>query len=165
MTDNAAVSSRFPEPKEDNDYLECHADLLIRSFGRLTGTPLIAPPVSDLPLAKALFYAPFALISHDTSPDPIFTYANQTALHLFEMTWEEFTTMPSRYSAEPDLREDREALLRQVHKHGYIDHYSGVRVARSGRRFRISRAVVWNLADNTGIRQGQAACFHEWDYL
>ena len=165
MTDNSAVLSRFPEPKEENDYLEGHADLLIRSFGRLTGRPLIVSPPFQTPLAKSLFYAPFALVSHDTSSDPIFTYANQTALHLFEMTWEQFTTMPSRYSAEPDLREDREALLRQVHDHGYIDHYSGIRVARSGRRFRIFRAVVWNLLDDKGIYHGQAACFHEWEYV
>ena len=40
---------------------------------------------------------------------------------------------------------------------GFIRDYAGVRIAASGRRFRIDDAVVWNLVDADGVRHGQAA--------
>ena len=48
---------------------------------------------------------------------------------------------------------------------GYIDDYSGVRISRTGRRFLIERATVWNLTDDRDQLCGQAATFHEWRYL
>ena len=54
--------------------------------------------------AKALFEAPFAVLAHGTQPDPIFFYGNATALRLWEMSFEAFTRLPSRMSAEPMLR-------------------------------------------------------------
>ena len=59
-------------------------------------------------------------------------------------------------------REERERLLRRVADQGFIDDYAGVRIAADGRRFRIEQAVVWNLVDEAGTLQGQAACFHHW---
>jgi len=44
-----------------------------------------------------------------------------------------------------------------VARQGYIDDYSGVRIAKSGRRFLIERATVWNLGEVE--YQGQAATF------
>lgn len=38
-------------------------------------------------------------------------------------------------------------------------------IARTGRRFRIERATVWNLTDDAGRRCGQAATFRTWRYL
>ena len=32
----------------------------------------------------------------------------------------------------------------------FIDDYTGVRISASGRRFRIDKAVVWNLVDQEG---------------
>jgi hypothetical protein len=37
---------------------------------------------------------------------------------------------------------------------GFIDDYAGVRIARTGRRFLIQRATVWNLTDDQGQRCG-----------
>lgn len=140
------------------------------SLLRLTGRSLLEealahrPDLAGDPVAAA-FAAPFALLSHDTSPDPVFVYGNRTALELFEMTWAEFTSLPSRLSAEPAGREERADLLRRVSEDGYIADYAGVRISASGRRFTIRDAVVWNLTDASGIYRGQAAMFDRWEPL
>jgi len=73
--------------------------------------------------------------------------------------------MPSRLSAEPLAREERARLLAAVTARGFVDDYAGVRISRTGRRFRIERATVWNLADPAGLRLGQAAAFDRWTEL
>lgn len=142
--------------------------LIARSFLRLLGRPLLEgvdAHGSDAAIEAALQDTPVVVVAHGTGHDPIFFYGNRAALQLFEATWEQFTAMPSRLSAEPMLREERERLLARVREDGYIDDYSGVRVSLSGRRFRIHRAIVWNLVDAQGVRQGQAAMFSEWEAL
>ncbi len=67
--------------------------------------------------------------------------------------------MPSRLSAEPMAQEARVKLLEKVTKQGYVDGYSGVRIAKSGRRFMITDTTVWNLLDDAGLLLGQAATF------
>ncbi len=52
-----------------------------------------------------------------------------------------------------------------VTRYGFIDDYAGVRIARTGRRFRIRQATVWNLFDEHGQRCGQAATFARWEFL
>jgi hypothetical protein len=113
-------------------------------------------------LARTLYQAPFALVSHNTDPDPIFNYANRTALDLFEMTWDDFTLLPSRLSAEPVHRDERARLMARVAEHGFIEDYQGIRISRTGRRFRIVEAIVWNVLDREDHLIGQAAAFHHW---
>ena len=115
--------------------------------------------------ARAVFFAPFAVVSHDSAADPVFNYANKTALDLFGMTWEEFTSLPSRRSAEIPERAERARLLAEVRSKGFIGNYTGVRISKSGRRFRIANATVWNLADEDGTPRGQAAMFAKWEPL
>jgi hypothetical protein len=80
------------------------------------------------------------------------------------MSWEELTRTASRLTAEAPEREERARLLAAVTRHGFIDDYSGVRISKSGRRFRISEATVWNLVNEAGARCGQAATFSTWNY-
>nr|WP_305910249.1 MEKHLA domain-containing protein [Methylomarinum sp. Ch1-1]MDP4521652.1 MEKHLA domain-containing protein [Methylomarinum sp. Ch1-1] len=152
-------------PSEANDFQAPHAALLGDSYLKLLHRPLIGGECGSKAFARALFEAPFAVVSHDTEADPIFNYANRKAQELFGMDWQEFTRTPSRYSAEPVNREERQRLLDQVDRHGFIDHYQGVRISKQGRRFMIRNAVVWNLSDDDGLYRGQAACFAEWLYL
>lgn len=138
-----------------------HSELLSDSFRRLTGRDL--PGTSSTPdLPRALFEAPFVLVSHDTQKDPVFNYANRMALALFEMDWADFVRLPSRKSAEPMNRAEREQLLANASHSGYIDDYSGVRISSSGNRFRIEKATIWNLVDKEARYQGQAAVFSRW---
>lgn len=148
------------EPSEANGWLDGQAALMIESYRRWTGTDLIDPTGDDT--ARRLFEAPFALVSHGMEPDPIFNYGNRTALGLFEMCWEEFTRLPSRLSAEPIHRDERERLMNEVRTNGFIANYRGIRISKQGRRFRIERAIVWNLLDPAGVLHGQAAVFSDW---
>ena len=115
--------------------------------------------------AEALFLAPFAVLSHDGEADPILNYGNQVSLDLWGMTWDSFINTPSRLTAEPIHRSEREDLLQQVAKSGYIDNYEGVRIASNGRRFRIKNACLWNVLDDLGVVMGQAAAFDQWMFL
>ncbi|TVO70559.1 MAG: MEKHLA domain-containing protein [Sedimenticola selenatireducens] len=147
------------QPTLQNNYREDQALLLYNSYLHLTGKRLIDGPENEV--SRRLYFAPFALVSHDTMRDPIFNYANQTALDLFEMNWEQFTSLPSRKSAEQPLQEERERLLAEVSSKGFINNYTGIRISSSGNRFFIENAFVWNLADE-GEHRGQAAMFSTW---
>lgn len=154
------------EPAADNAFQRAHASLLIESFRRLTGRDLLPADAADVAeSARRLYHAPFVVLSHDTAPDPVFTYANLAAQRLFEMPWDRIVGMASRYSAEPLAREERQRLLACVASHGYIDDYSGVRVSSTGKRFLVRDATVWNLVDAAGKLLGQAATFADWTAL
>lgn len=142
-----------------------HVLRMLYSYRRWTGRELIPAAVSPEKCAEALFHAPFVVLSHGIQEDPILNYGNQAALNLWEMTWEKFTSMPSRLTAEPINREERARFLAQVSGHGYTDTYRGVRISSSGRRFLIEQATVWNILDANGQYIGQAATFNHWTCL
>jgi hypothetical protein len=139
--------------------------ILSNSYHHWTGRNLLDPAVDGAEIVAVLNQAPYAVVSHGTEIDPIFNYANRTALQLFEMTWEDFTALPSRLSAEPMVQEERDRLLLRVSTQGYIDDYSGIRVSSSGKRFLIRNATVWNLLDEAGQTYGQAALLREWQEI
>jgi hypothetical protein len=153
------------EPQKANNYIAAHVALLLSSLRRWTGRTLVDSALPAEEQARRIFEAPFVLLSHDAAPDPILNYANRTGLQLFELAWNELVAMPSRLTAEAPERAERARLLAEVSARGFIDNYSGVRVARSGRRFRIERATVWNVVDETGRYIGQAAMFSDWRNL
>lgn len=148
-------------PCEANNYHEDHVALLLKSYQRLLKRPLI-DSITGSTLGLRVFEADFALLSHNADTDPLFNYGNRTASHLFELSWSELVGMPSRFSAEPVNRQERERLLAEVSSKGFIDNYSGVRIAKSGKRFLIQQAVVWNVFDDSNNYYGQAACFKDW---
>jgi hypothetical protein len=152
-------------PGPDNYYQVDHAERLRQTFQALTGRALVEPALSPEAAAAALFHAPFVVLSHNAAPDPILTYGNQAALDLFALSWEELTCMPSRLTAEAPNRAERARLLVEVAARGFIDDYSGVRIARTGQRFLIEQATVWNLTDPAGRRDGQAATFRHWRFI
>ena len=102
---------------------------------------------------------------HGIEADPVLNYGNAAALTLWEMSPEELRRTPSRLTAEPVHRDERARLLERTRRDGYVDDYAGVRVSKTGKRFRIEQAIVWNLADATGVHRGQAATFDRWTPL
>ncbi len=49
---------------------------------------------------------------------------------------------------------------------GFTDDYTGIRVNKSGRQFRIEQVTVWNLyQDQQGPRAGQAVLSRGWRRL
>jgi hypothetical protein len=156
------------QPLPENNFLLAHNQLLIESFYRQTGRQLL-PKGGDSgnysSVHQQLLNSPFAVVSHDTQVQPIFNYANNAALSLFEMQWSEFTSLPSSKSAEKISQTERDHLLNNVNKRGYIDNYQGVRITASGKRFKIEDAVVWNLIDAADNYCGQAAILYRLTYL
>jgi hypothetical protein len=137
-------------------------DLLVGSYARLVGTPLVAASAD----ATWLYHdAPFAVLAHGNAVDPIFVYANRAAQTCFEYSWDEFMTLPSRLSAEAPNRAERQALLDAVALHGFMSGYRGERIAKSGRRFWIEQGTIWQLTDPDGITHGQAATFASCRYV
>jgi MEKHLA domain len=104
--------------------------LLTGSYARLVGAQLV-PQGKD---AEWLYgEAPFAVVAHNSEPDPKFIYATRCAQACFEYSWEEFISLPSRFSAEAPDRAERQALLDVVAQNGFMSGYRGIRVAKSGR--------------------------------
>ncbi len=139
--------------------------LIARSLRHWTGRDLLPGNFAEAELAEKIFHAPFVLVSHGTEADPILNYGNATALALWEMSWEELTRTPSRLTAEAPNRAERARLLAAVTERGFIDDYSGIRISKTGRRFKIARATVWNLVTPDGKPSGQAAKFDAWEFL
>lgn len=131
--------------------------LLADSHARLLNRPLVPHPMS-VPEATEWLYesAPFAVLAHNTAPDPTFIYGNKAAQHRFEYSWDEITQLPSRLSAEAPNRDERQQFLERVQRLGYEAGYKGVRVTKSGRRFMIEEATLWQLLDENGTLHGQA---------
>jgi hypothetical protein len=137
--------------------------LLDGSHTRLVGTPLVETGGDDAEKARWLYEdAPFCVLAHNTDADPRFVYGNRAVQACFEYDWDEITRLPSRLSAEAPNREERQRLLDAVTRDGFIGNYRGLRIAKSGRRFWIENAVVWQLIDEAGTLRGQAAVFRDW---
>lgn len=159
-------NSEYPREVWAMDSIVQHACLVDRSYRRWMGRGLLEGMGGEQKqLSHALFFAPFVLVSHGTELDPILNFGNAAALRLWEVTWEELRRMPSRETAEAPDRDERARLLDRVTKHGFIDDYSGVRISKSGKRFQITRATVWNLVTEHGDPAGQAAMFSQWTPL
>jgi len=148
-----------------HEFVIQHTQRLLRSFQHWTGRSLLAPAATPAATAQALFQAPFVVVSHGTQTNPIFNYGNQTALDLWEFDWSTFTQMPSRYSAEPDERRDRAQLLAAAKTQGYSRNYQGIRISRTGKRFRVVNVTLWEVLDETNHSCGQAATFDQWEFL
>ena len=142
-----------------------HTQMLARSLKHFTGRELWPGNLSAAELAEQVFHAPFVLVSHGTEADPVLNYGNQAALALWEMSWAELTRTPSRLTAEAPNREERARLLAAVARRGFIDDYSGIRISKTGRRFRLAQATVWNLLAENDQPCSQAAMFSDWEFL
>ena len=140
--------------------------LIIDSHRRIVGRSLADPQLA--PAAQADWLdtdAPFGLLAHDTRPDPCFIYANLAALSCFEYPDDELIGLPSRLTAAPPDRDERQRLLDAVARDGFVDGYRGLRIAKSGRRFWIEDVTVWMLVDAASVTHGQAAAYRRWHDL
>ncbi len=138
---------------------------LLDSYALLINQELIPRDGSPHEQAKRLFNSPFVVASHGLQADPVLNYGNQTALNLWEMDWDTFTQTPSRLTAEPVNREERAHMLLQAQTQGYISDYRGVRISRTGKRFLVEQATIWNIQKPDGTALGQGATFSDWKFL
>jgi PAS domain-containing protein len=132
--------------------------LLADSYRRLVGLSLTPEGMTAERAMQWLYEdALFAVLAHNTAPDPIFIYGNKAAQRRFQYEWEELTALPSRLSAEVPEQSERRRFLERVARDGFVSGYGGVRIAKSGQRFRIENATVWQIIDADGTYRGQAA--------
>ena len=138
------------------------SQLLLDSFRHWTGRDLLIRTGTPDAQAQALFAAPFVVVSHGAEADPLLNYGNQQALDLWELSWAQLTSTPSRLTAEPMNRDERARMLAVAEEQGYYSGYRGIRISSTGKRFLVEGATVWNVVDGQGIRVGQAATFARW---
>ena len=152
------------QPWQEDNWIE-QSQILLNSYRQFLDEELISRDGSDEDQSRAMFEAPFVVVSHGTQDDPILNYGNEVALNLWEMDIETLLQTPSRMTAEPVHRDERARLLKLTSRDGFVDDYRGIRIASSGRRFLIEKAIVWNLVNDAGDRVGQAATFSGWVFL
>ncbi|MEI8154641.1 MAG: MEKHLA domain-containing protein [Hyphomicrobiales bacterium] len=165
-TDENCLSSSDLMPAGDDfpAFLKQSARIL-DSYRHWFGKDLVSRNGSLEDQSELLFNCNQVVLSSGNEPDAILNYGNRSALNLWEMSWATLTSMPSRLTAQPMERPEREAFLQQVRQNGFITDYAGVRISRTGRRFKISAATVWNILDVNGDFLGQAAAFSRWENL
>ncbi|MCP4596462.1 MEKHLA domain-containing protein [Neptuniibacter sp.] len=149
------------KPSSENNYNAEQAERLLSSFQRLTGKSLIPAGITGNGRYKALYDAEFPVLSHNAEADPKLDYSNAAGMVQFEISWEELIKLPSRYTAEPQIQEERDRLLKAVTDNGFIDDYQGVRISAKQNRFFVEEAIVWNIVDDEGTYWGQGAVLYK----
>ncbi len=152
------------KPWLEDGFVE-QSTIMLDSFRRFLGRELMDRSGDGLLDAKRLYEVPFIVLAHENGEDPLLTYANKAAQELLEFDWATMLTLPSRLTAEPIHRLERENLLSRTKEKNFTENYQGIRVSLNGRRFRIEGASVWNLVDPKGRPAGQAATFSQWEFL
>jgi hypothetical protein len=156
-------------PVEDNERIAMQVSagarlpLIAESFARLAGKPLVDPAKGGI--EEAMWLAPRVILAQGIEAVPRIFYANRLTLDLYEMTASAFIGMPSHLCAEPIRRAELLRMFSRLDKEDIIEGYNGVRIASSGRRFRVDTAQTWNVTDAQGKRVAQAATYSEWKYL
>lgn len=142
-----------------------HTRTLLYSYRHWTGKSLLPDIHDDVLLSRALYFAPFIVVSHGRETDPIFNYANLAAQKLWKIDWNDFTAMPSRLSAEPIEEQRRNELLEEGKMRGITYLKEGIRVDKNGRKFFIRDVVLFNLLDADHTFLGQGAVYENWEYM
>jgi PAS domain-containing protein len=137
-------------------------DMLVSSYRRYVGTEPAFLAGGEATPDWLYERSSHCVLAHDTGSVPRFIYANRAAQACFEYDWDEIIGLPSHLSAEPGDRAERQRLLDAVAREGFATGYSGLRIAKLGRRFWIEDGVLWQLVDGGGVVRGQAASFGRW---
>ncbi|CEM07999.1 unnamed protein product [Vitrella brassicaformis CCMP3155] len=148
--------------------------LIVRSYRHFAGRPLLSDDengMSDEQLTRALYESPVVVAAHDFtggSAAPVFTYANQKGLDVFETNWHHFVGCPSFKSADDTRFHERLALLQECLEKGCV-RVNAIRQSFTGRLFQIQDGLLFNLLDTPGgataTTVGQAVAFATWQYL
>jgi len=144
--------------------LEEHCNDLYFSYEKLTQKILL-----EIDATKSLDFLmnefKYPIASHSLGDVPLFNYANEAMLNLFKIPRDEFIGLASYQSANEINRKERESLLAQVRKTGFVENYQGFRVKKNGDTFLIKKATVWNVSNNDGQVHSQAVIIFDWqDY-
>ena len=144
--------------------LELHCFDLYQSYLKHTQKVLFESSSKKL-FVDSINQLKFPVASHTYSDLPIFNFANEAMLKLFEMQRHEFIGLPSHQSASRRHQEERECLLDKVKMNGFVENYQGYRIKKNGDTFLIKKATVWNVLNHLGETHSQAVIIFDWqDY-
>ena len=132
-----------PSPLWYSDIMVTHASHLLRTYFEVSGGKELVPmkilEKDPTEAAKLLFFLQNrVVVSHGTQNDaegPVLNYGNSAALKRWGASWEELTSMPSKYTAETLEQTAREEFLRKVYADGVVENYSGVRIGLDKSRY------------------------------
>jgi hypothetical protein len=156
----------LPLPSSDNSYHKDHVLLMLDNLKRWTSYDLVQDAgFSQENLGEQIFNSNLYILSHNGAPDPILNYGNKKVLELWEVSWEELTSMYARNTAKLDDQQAREDMMRKAKEQNYVSNYNGIRISKTGREFRILEGTIWNLFTNNGNPYGQAAWFKKVEFL
>ena len=141
-----------------------HALLLNESHRRWTGEYLVAERDPGEVLA-ALNEADMVIVSYGLEREPVFNYGNVKALSMLGYQLENFIQLAHKITIPEQETLISLELSQKVEQQGYIENYSGHRLAKNGRLWRVESGVCWQLSDNLGRVHGHAACFQDWHQL
>eukprot|EP00208_Stichococcus_sp_RCC1054_P006494 CAMPEP_0206148696 /NCGR_PEP_ID=MMETSP1473-20131121/37384_1 /ASSEMBLY_ACC=CAM_ASM_001109 /TAXON_ID=1461547 /ORGANISM="Stichococcus sp, Strain RCC1054" /LENGTH=329 /DNA_ID=CAMNT_0053546117 /DNA_START=2838 /DNA_END=3827 /DNA_ORIENTATION=- len=151
------------EPWQDPELLMENM-IMLESYCRSVGRGIMKDTIEFDELAETLYKAPFAILAHDTSDSPVYTYANKAAQDLFEGSWDEIVGKESRSSAEEQEQEARQRLLDETAEKGCCVGFDAWRKSLKGTRFQIKGAILWDILSPAGKRMGQAVRITQWQY-
>jgi len=155
----------MPSPAWTTPTVVHWTERLLDSYRHWIGRELIERQGDPEFQSRMLFESPMVVVSHGIEADPVINYGNRMALELWEVSWEQLTKTPSRLTAEPLNRAERQWMLEQARIRGFVDTYRGVRISGTGRRFLVENALIWNVLDAGRHQIGQAATFSHWTWL
>jgi hypothetical protein len=98
---------------------------------------------------------------HRSGAEPRFVYANKTAQRCFEYDWNEFVGLPSRLTAGPQDRSERQELLDAVDLKGFVEGYRGC-ASRSPWAFLDRRREDVEPFGRNGRSDRAGAIFQRW---
>jgi hypothetical protein len=154
------IGSHLSLPSPQNNYHQEHISMMLENLKRWTSYDLIEDYGFSIDrLGEEVFNADFYILSHTHAIDPILNYGNNLVLQLWEVSWEELTSMYSKDTAKPVDRSARSSVMDRVKKYNYISGYDGDRVSKTGIEFKILDVTIWNLFLDNGNPYGQAAWF------
>ena len=154
----------YPKPDEANGYQRNHVKRMRNNLIKLGGVDLFDFDKAGVIAAKKMFHAPFGIFSFDNAEKPVFTYANLTALELFDTSWEELTQMTIDELMDAESWKETINMIANVKQKGALPNYSGKRVSKTGKQFNFENGIIWNLLDEFLTVDGQAVVFANWNF-
>jgi hypothetical protein len=98
-------------------------------------------------------------LAQNANVNSYFIYVNKYVLSCFKYSNEGILSIPSRFSAAIENRDERDLLFNKVAIDGIVYNYKGERVGKYEKSFTIHDTIVWQLQNSNGDVWGQGALF------
>lgn len=149
----------YSKPDVGNGFQRNHMNLMRNNLVRAGGVDIFNFSKAGVEAAERMFHAPFALFSYGNEEEPIYNYANLTALKLFDISWEDLTQTRIQDSFEAEEWKKHLGIMNQVQEKGALPNYCSSRKIKTGKSFHFKKGIIWSLKDEYLTHTGQAVVF------